>query len=79
MTPDINFVRHRPLFRLPLTPKKQIKEVLHHIGLTVSGAALVSALAGYGALMLGRNVPAALALGTLGSLGTAVNSKLKEM
>jgi hypothetical protein len=78
MTPDINFVRHRPLIRLNLNPAKQVKEAFHKLGVIVSGAALVSALAGYGALMLGRSVPAALALGTLGSMGAAVNGRLKD-
>jgi hypothetical protein len=78
MTPDINFVRHRPFIRLSIKPVKQVKEVLHHIGLAVSGAALVSAIAGYGALMIGRDVPTALALGSTGSLGFALNTRLRE-
>jgi hypothetical protein len=78
MTPDINFVRHRPLIRLNLNPAKQVKEAFHQLGIVISGAALVSAIAGYGALMLGRSVPAALALGTLGSMGAAVNGRLKD-
>jgi hypothetical protein len=78
MTPDINFVRHRPLIRLSLNPAKQVKEALHHIGLAVSGAALVSAIAGYGALMLGRDVPTALALGGTGSVGLALNTRFKD-
>lgn len=78
MTPDINFVRHRPLIQIRIKPAKQIKEAVHKLGVVVSGAALVSALAGYGALMLDRSVPAALALGTLGSMGAAVNGRLKD-
>jgi hypothetical protein len=78
MTPDINFVRHRPLIKLSLNPAKQVREALHHIGIAVSGAALVGAIAGYGALMLGRDVPTALALGATGSVGLAVNTKLHE-
>jgi hypothetical protein len=78
MTPDINFVRHRPLIKLNLNPAKQVKEAFHQLGIVISGAALVSAIAGYGALMLGRSVPAALALGTLGSMGAAVNGRLKD-
>ncbi len=78
LTPDINFVRFRPKFRLKLTPKKQVQEALHHIGVAISGTALISAIAGYGALMLGRDVPTALALGATGSLGLAVNTKLHE-
>jgi hypothetical protein len=78
MTPDINFVRHRPLIKLSLNPAKQVKEALHHIGIAVSGAALVGAIAGYGALMLGRDVPTALALGATGSVGLTVNTKLQE-
>ena len=78
LTPDINFVRFRPKFRLKLTPKKQVREALHHIGVGISGAALISAIAGYGALMLGRDVPTALALGATGSVGLAVNTKLQE-
>ncbi len=78
MTPDINFVRHRPLIRLSLKPVKQVNVALRLIGLAVSGAVLVSALTGYGALMLGRDVPTALALGSAGSVGLAANTKLKE-
>ena len=78
MTPDINFVRHRPLIQIRIKPVLQIKEAVNQIGVIVSGAALVSAIAGYGALMLGRSVPAALALGTLGSMGAAVNGRLKD-
>jgi predicted RND superfamily exporter protein len=78
MTPDINFLRHRPLIRLNLSPAKQVREALHHIGVAISGAALVSAIAGYGALMLGRDVPTAFALGATGSVGLAVNTRLKE-
>ncbi len=77
VTPEINFVRHRPKFRLKLTPKKQVQEALHHIGVAVSGAALISAIAGFAALMAGRSVPTALALGTLGSFSAAINTKLK--
>jgi hypothetical protein len=78
MTPDINFVRHRPLIKLSLKPAKQIKEALHHIGIAISGTALITASAGYGALMLGRDVPTALALGATGSVGLAVNTKLRK-
>lgn len=78
MTPDINFVRHRPLIQIRIKPVKQIKEAVTQIGVIVSGAALVSAIAGYGALMIGRSVPTALALGTLGSVGMAVNTRLKD-
>lgn len=78
MTPDINFVRHRPLIRLSFKPAKQVKEAVHQIGVVISGAALVSAIAGYGALMLGRSVPTALALGTLGTAGAALNARLKD-
>ncbi|HEY9596392.1 MAG TPA: hypothetical protein V6D33_01820 [Cyanophyceae cyanobacterium] len=78
MTPDINFVRHRPLIQIRIKPAKQIKEAVNLLGVIVSGAALVSAIAGYGALMIGRSVPTALALGTLGSVGMAVNTRLKD-
>jgi hypothetical protein len=78
MTPDINFVRHRPLIKLSLNPAKQVKEALHHIGIAISGTALISAIAGYGALMLGRDVPTALSLGATGSIALAVNTKLQE-
>ncbi len=78
MTPDINFVRHRPLIQIRIKPAKQIKEAITLLGVIVSGAALVSAIAGYGALMIGRSVPTALALGTLGSVGMAVNTRLKD-
>ncbi len=78
MTPDINFVRHRPLIKLSLNPAKQVGEVLHHIGVAISGTALISAIAGYGALMLGRDVPTALVLGATGSVGLAVNTKLNK-
>jgi hypothetical protein len=77
LTPDINFVRFRPRFRLKLTPEKQVQKALHHIGIAISGTALISAIAGYGALMLGRDVPTALALGATGSVGLAINSKLQ--
>jgi hypothetical protein len=78
MTPDINFVRHRPLIQIKLTPVKTVKAAIHQLGVVVSGAALVSAIAGYGALMLGRSVPVALTLGTLGTAGAAVNARLKD-
>jgi hypothetical protein len=77
-TPDINFVRFRERSRLHLTSTKRVKEALHELGVVVSGVALVSALVGYGALMIGRNVPTALALGTLGSVGAAVNTRLRD-
>jgi hypothetical protein len=77
MTPDINFLRHRPLIKLNLNPAKQVREAFHHIGVAVSGAALVGAIAGYGALMLGRDVPTGLALGATGSVGLAMNTKLQ--
>ncbi len=79
MTPDINFVRHRPLIRLNLNPAKQVKEAFHQLGLVVSGTALVAAIAGYGALMLGRDVPTAFGLGSVGSVGLAINTKLKKL
>jgi hypothetical protein len=78
LTPDINFVRFRPKLRLKLAPKKQVQDALRHIGIAISGTALISAIAGYGALMLGRDVPTALALGATGSVGLAVNTKLQE-
>ena len=75
VTPDINFVRHRKIaFRV----KPSMREFLNQVGVTISGAALVGALAGYGALIFGRDIPTALALGTVGSVGMAVNTKLKE-
>jgi hypothetical protein len=74
-TPDINFIRHR---RFTFKVAKPAQELLHQIALTISGTALIAALAGYGALMLGRDVPTALALGSAGSVGLAANNKLKE-
>ena len=76
MTPDINFVRYR---HLTFRPTPSMREFLNQVGLTISGVALVSAIAGYGALILGRSVSTALVLGTLGSVSTAVNTKLREM
>jgi hypothetical protein len=78
MTPDINFVRHRPLIQIRIKPAMKIRQCVNQLGVIASGAALVAALAGYGALMLGRSVPIALALGTLGSMGAAVNCKLRD-
>jgi hypothetical protein len=77
-TPDINFVRFRSKFLVHLTPKKQIREAISHLGAIVSGTTLIASIAGYGALMLGRDVPTALALGAAGSVGLAANTKLKE-
>jgi hypothetical protein len=74
-TPDINFVQHR---KFTLKVAKPTQELLHQIGLTLSGTALIAAIAGYGALMLGRDVPTALALGTAGSVGLAANTRLRE-
>ncbi len=76
VTPDINFVRHR---HLTFRPTPSVCEFLNQVGLTISGVALVSAIGGYGALMLGRSVPVALALSALGSVGAAANCKLREM
>ncbi|MBE9128206.1 hypothetical protein IQ257_21165 [Coleofasciculus sp. LEGE 07092] len=78
MTPDINFMRHRPPIRIKLVPSKQLKKAIESLGVAISGAALISSIAGYGALMLGRDVPTALGLGSLGSIGIAINEKLKE-
>lgn len=78
ITPDINFMRHRPLIRLKLAPSKQIKKAIESLGVAISGAAMVSAIAGYGALMLNRSVPIAIGLGATGSIGLAINTKLKE-
>ena len=71
---NINLLRKRSGYQEP----NRYLELLQHIGVAASGTALIAALAGYGALMLGRSVPAALALGTLGSLGAAVNERLKD-
>ncbi len=75
ITPDINFVRHR---KFTFKVAHPAQELLHQLGLTLSGTALIAALAGYGALIIGRSVPTALALGTLGSIGVAVNTRLKN-
>jgi hypothetical protein len=48
------------------------------MAVAISGAALVSSFAGYGALLLGRDVPVALGLGAAGSVGLAINTKLRE-
>jgi len=53
-------------------------ELFHHIEIAVSGAALVGAIARYGALIIGRDVPTALVLGSTGSLGLALNTRLRE-
>ena len=74
-TPDINLVQHR---QFSCKVAKPIQELLHQIGLTVSGTALTAALAGYGALMLGRDVPTALTLGTAGSVGLVANTRLRK-
>ncbi len=79
ITPDINFIRHRPLITIRIAPTKRIRECLHQMAVGISGAALVSSLAGYGALLLGRDIPIALGLGAAGSVGLAINTKLKEL
>lgn len=72
-TPDINFVRYR---KFTFKVAKPAQELLHQIGLTISGTALIAAISGYGALMFGRDVPTAFALGATGSIGLAANTKL---
>ncbi len=71
---NINLLRKRSGYQEP----NRYLQLLQHIGVATSGTALIAAIAGYGALMLGRSVPAALALGTLGSMGAAVNGRLKD-
>jgi hypothetical protein len=71
---NINLLRKRSGYQEP----NRYLELLQHIGVAASGTALIAAIAGYGALMIGRSVPAALALGTLGSVGMAVNTRLKD-
>ncbi len=71
---NINLLRKRESYQEP----NRCLELLQQIGVAASGTALIAAIAGYGALMLGRSVPTALALGTLGSLGAAVNERLKD-
>lgn len=72
---NINLLRKRSGYQEP----NRYLELLQHIGVAASGTALIAALAGYGALMLGRSVPVALGLGTAGSIGLAVNTKLREL
>ncbi len=54
-----------------------MQKLLHQLGIAVSGAAFISAIAGYGALLCGRDIPTALTLGATGSVGLAINIKLK--
>lgn len=71
----INLLRKRSGYREP----NRYLELLQQIGVTASGTALIAAIAGYGALLCGRDIPTALTLGATGSLGVAVNTKLRGL
>lgn len=71
----INLVRHRPIIKLamPFSWKKAASQVTGMI----AQVAIISSISGYSALILNRNVPTALALGSLGAVGISLN-QLKE-
>lgn len=62
----------------PPDPLEDIRQE-HESWLAELEGLAVQAIAGYGALMFGRSVPTALALGTLGSVGAAVKTRLKDL
>lgn len=69
---NINLLRKREGYQEYKTP------IWQHIGVAISGTAVVAAIAGYGALMLGRSVPTAIGLGATGSIALVINTKLKD-
>lgn len=77
-TPDINFLCDRLQWRLP---KLALCQCLHglarEVALAASAVTCIASLAGYGALLLNRDIPAALMLGASGTASYAINSKLR--
>lgn len=73
-TPDINFVRHRK----PCFFKPSVRELLTQFVLTVSETVLITTIAGYGALLMGRDIPTALTLGSVASASAFIHNKLSD-
>jgi hypothetical protein len=71
---EINLLSQRPLiqFRMPrIKPSRIIQQVTQAIASTT----LIASLTGYGALLLGRDVPCAIGLGAAGTIAYLINKE----
>jgi hypothetical protein len=64
---EINLLNQRPLIQLRM-PRMKPSKVIHQITQFFASTTLIASLTGYGALMLGRDVPCGIALGTAGTI-----------
>ena len=80
---EINLLSQRPLIQLKM-PRIKPSRIVHQITqaicasqqrFAIASTALIASLTGYGALMLGRDVPCGIALGTAGTIAYLIKEE----
>ena len=71
---EINLLNQRPLIQLTM-PRIRLPRVVHQITQAIASTTLIASLTGYGALMLGRDVPCGIALGTAGTIAYLIKEE----
>jgi hypothetical protein len=64
---EINLLNQRPLIQFRM-PRIKPSRVFHQITQAIASTTLIATITGYGALMLGRDVPCGAALGATGTI-----------
>jgi hypothetical protein len=71
---EINLLNQRPLIQFTM-PRIKPSKIVHQITQAIASTALIASLTGYGALMLGRDVPCGIALGSAGTIAYLIKEE----
>jgi hypothetical protein len=71
---EINLLSQRPLIQFKM-PRIKPSRIVHQITQAIASTTLIASLTGYGALMLGRDVPCGIALGTAGTIAYLIKEE----
>jgi hypothetical protein len=71
---EINLLNQRPLIQFKM-PRIKSSRIVHQITQAIASTTLIASLTGYGALMLGRDVPCAIGLGAAGTIAYLIKEE----
>jgi hypothetical protein len=71
---EINLLNQRPLIQFKI-PRIKPSRIVHQITQAIASTTLIASLTGYGALMLGRDVPCAIGLGAAGTIAYLIKEE----
>jgi hypothetical protein len=71
---EINLLNQRPLIQFKI-PRIKPSRIIHQVTQAIATTTLIAAVTGYGSLLLGRDVPCGIALGTAGTIAYLIKEE----